>query len=110
MKIKLKLTRDQYKGVATIAQNCCNALVLGQLYDGKWDAELADVAQNLGASDNGTGLPTDTWSLTKFSVDDYKALFDKVAKGELTPSAEVPQDANNGDWLKGIDHVTVEFE
>lgn len=26
MKIKLKLTRDQYKGVATIAQNCCNAL------------------------------------------------------------------------------------
>lgn len=26
MRIKLKLTRDQYKGVATIAQNCCNAL------------------------------------------------------------------------------------
>lgn len=26
MKIKLKLTRDQYKGVATICQNCCNAL------------------------------------------------------------------------------------
>lgn len=26
MKIKLKLTRDQYKGVATIAQNCCNVL------------------------------------------------------------------------------------
>lgn len=26
MKIKLKLTRNQYKGVATIAQNCCNAL------------------------------------------------------------------------------------
>lgn len=26
MKIRLKLTRDQYKGVATICQNCCNAL------------------------------------------------------------------------------------
>lgn len=26
MRIKLKLTRNQYKGVATIAQNCCNAL------------------------------------------------------------------------------------
>ena len=26
MKIKLKLTRSQYKGIATIAQNCCNAL------------------------------------------------------------------------------------
>lgn len=31
MKIKLKLTRDQYKGVATIAQNCCNALA-GETY------------------------------------------------------------------------------
>ena len=26
MRIKLKLTRSQYKGVATIVQNCCNAL------------------------------------------------------------------------------------
>ncbi len=26
MKIKLKLTRGQYKGVATIAQNCCSVL------------------------------------------------------------------------------------
>lgn len=26
MKIKLKLTRNEYKGVATIAKNCCNAL------------------------------------------------------------------------------------
>ena len=26
MKIRLKLTREQYKGVATIVQNCCNAL------------------------------------------------------------------------------------
>ena len=26
MRIKLKLSRGQYKGVATIAQNCCNAL------------------------------------------------------------------------------------
>ena len=27
MKVKLKLTREQYKGVATIVKNCCNALV-----------------------------------------------------------------------------------
>ena len=26
MKVKLKLTREQYKGVATIVRNCCNAL------------------------------------------------------------------------------------
>lgn len=27
MKIRLKLSREEYKGVATIVQNCCNALV-----------------------------------------------------------------------------------
>ena len=26
MKVKLKLTREEYKGVATIVRNCCNAL------------------------------------------------------------------------------------
>lgn len=26
MKVRLKLTRDEYRGVATIVQNCCNAL------------------------------------------------------------------------------------
>lgn len=26
MKVRLKLTREEYKGVATIVQNCCNAL------------------------------------------------------------------------------------
>lgn len=26
MKVRLKLTRDEYKGVATIVKNCCNAL------------------------------------------------------------------------------------
>lgn len=83
--------------------------VLGQIYDGKWD-ELSDVAQNLGAAEDGTGLPTDTWSMTNFSVDDYNTLFEKVASGELTPDADVPADANNGDWLNGIAHVTVEFE
>ncbi len=84
--------------------------VLGQYYDGKWDAELANVAQNLGAAENATGLPEDTWSLTNFSLDDYKALLGKIANGEVTPDANVPDDANNGDWLTNFEKVKVVFE
>jgi basic membrane protein A len=86
--------------------------VLGQFYDGKWDSELADKAQNLGAAENATGLPTDTWSMTNYTVDQYNELFQKVASGEIVPDAEVPEDCNNADWLneKGFKHVTISFE
>jgi basic membrane protein A len=30
------------------------------------------------------GLPTDTWSLQNWSVEDYNALFEKVKSGEIT--------------------------
>lgn len=58
--------------------------VLGQFYDGKWDTELADKAQNLGAAEDATGLPTETWSMTKFTKADYEALFAKVKNGTIT--------------------------
>ena len=84
--------------------------VLGQIYDGKWDTELGGKAQNLGAAENATGLPTDTWSMKNFTVDQYKALLAKIANGEIVPKADVPADANNGEWLKNIERVTVDFE
>ena len=84
--------------------------VLGQYYDGKWDTELKNVAQNLGAADNATGLPEDTWSLKNFTVDQYKEVLAKIASGEITPKDDVPEQANNGDWLKGFDKVKVTFE
>ena len=84
--------------------------VLGQYFDGKWDAELGAKTQNLGAADDATGLPTDTWSLKNFTVDQYKAVFEKIKKGEIAPKSDVPGNANNGDWLKGFEKVTVEFE
>lgn len=79
--------------------------VLGQYYDGKWDAELANVAQNLGASDNATGLPTETWSLTNFTVDQYNALFEQIKSGAVVPVAEVPEDVTAG-W----NNLTVTIE
>ncbi len=84
--------------------------VLGQYFDGKWDSELKNVAQNLGASEKATGLPTDTWSLKNFSVDEYNALLAKIAGGEIVPDANTPEDANNGDWLTGFSNVNVDFE
>ena len=84
--------------------------VLGQIYDGKWDTELGGKTQNLGAAENATGLPTDTWSMKNFTVDQYKALLAKIANGEIVPKADVPADANNGEWLKNIERVTVDFE
>ena len=79
--------------------------VLGQFYDGKWDAELANVAQNLGAADDATGLPTDTWRLENFTLDQYNELFAKIKSGEITPVAEVPEDVTEG-WT----NVTVTVE
>ena len=84
--------------------------VLGQIYDGKWDTELGGKTQNLGAAENATGLPTDTWSMKNFTVDQYKALLAKIASGEIVPKADVPADANNGEWLNNIERVTVDFE
>jgi basic membrane protein A len=79
--------------------------VLGQFYDGKWDSELADQAQNLGAAENSTGLPTDTWSLKNFTVDQYTELFNKIKNGEIVPVAEVPEDVTAG-WSNVV--VTLE--
>lgn len=56
---------------------------LDKFYTGKWD-ELANKAVSLGVNDDAVGLPTETWSLTKFSVSDYNALYAKVKDGSLT--------------------------
>jgi len=95
-----KVITSAMKGLAVSVQK-----VLGQFYDGKWDTELKDKAQNLGASDDATGLPTDTWSLKNFSVSDYNALYAKIKSGELVPSADVPEDVAAG-WTK----LTVDIE
>lgn len=82
--------------------------VLGQFYAGKWDAELANVAQNLGAADDATGLPTDTWSLKNFSLADYNALYADIKSGKVVPSADYPEDAKN--IVSGWTKVTVTYE
>ena len=89
-----KVITSAVKGLSVSVQK-----VLGQFYDGKWDAELANKAQNLGAAEDSTGLPTATWRLSNFTVDQYNALFAKVKSGEVVPAADVPEDVSAG-WTK----------
>lgn len=79
--------------------------VLGQYFDGKWDAELANKAQNLGAAEDSTGLPTETWRLKNFTVEQYKEVLNKIKSGVIVPKSEVPEDVT-----AGLTKVTVTIE
>ncbi len=57
-------------------------------YAGEW-ADIGGTSTSLGAKDNAVGLPTATWSLQNWSVEDYQALFAKIASGEVEISAEL---------------------
>lgn len=56
---------------------------LNAFYKGEWDTKLADKILNLGANDDAVGLPTATWSMTKFTVKDYEALLAKIKNGSV---------------------------
>lgn len=89
--------------------------VLGQIYADKWDSELGGKAQNLGAADDATGLPTGaSWKMTNFTEAQYNELFAKIKNGTITPDATLPEkgDCNNAEWLtaKNYTKVTVKFE
>ena len=55
---------------------------------GKWD-EVGGTATALGAKDNAVCLPTATWSLENWSVDDYNALFADIVAGKVNISADL---------------------
>ena len=65
------------KGLSASVQWAC-----GKIYDGSFD-EIGGTFVTLGAKDNAVGLPTATWSLTKWTVDDYNAMLAKMADGSL---------------------------
>ena len=56
-------------------------------YDGSF-AEIGGTSTSLGAKDNAVGLPTATWSLTGWSVEDYNTLFEGIVAGTVSISNE----------------------
>ena len=51
-------------------------------------ASIGGTVTSLGAKDNAVGLPTATWSLTKWSVEDYNAMVAAMADGSLVVDAD----------------------
>mgnify|MGYP000845306413 FL=1 len=91
------------KQVITSATKGLNASVqkiLGQYYGGSWDSTLGGKNQNLGASDNATGLPTDTdsWRFRTWTTAQYNTIFKAVQDGTVVPDGTVPSDINDADW------------
>lgn len=41
------------------------------------------MATSLGVNENSVGLPTDTWSLENYPVEEYEALYQEVLDGTL---------------------------
>ena len=57
-------------------------------FDGNWSSEQ----KTLGASDDAVGLPTATWSMTNFTVEQYNELYGKLKDGSVV----VDKDYENG--------------
>lgn len=70
------------KGLADATQWACT-----KAFDGSW-SEIGNSAVSLGAKDNATGLPTATWSMKNYKVEDYEKQFKDVVDGKLVIDAD----------------------
>ena len=66
------------KGIGEAAQ-----LALEAAMNGKWDEFRGDGSKVLGAVEGAVGLPTATWSLKNWSVDEYNKMFEDIKSGAL---------------------------
>ena len=71
------------KGLADATQ-----WAIAQHYAGAWDT-IGGTGTSLGAKDNAVGLPTATWSLENWTVEDYNTLFAEIAAGNVEISSDL---------------------
>ena len=90
------------KGLAEATQ-----WAIAKVYDGTF-AEIGDVATSLGVENNAVGLPTETWKLENFSVEEYNNMYAKVVSGELVVDSSLVK----SDEIKNIEfsNVKVDYE
>ncbi len=85
---------DQSFDSATVVTSAMKGLAssvqwaLDKVYTEKF-ADIAGKLTSLGAKDDSVGLPTATWSLTKFTVDDYNKLFQDIVDGKVSVDSTV---------------------
>ena len=65
------------KGLAEAVMVACDTF-----YKGEW-ASVGGSCTTLGAKDDAVGLPTATWSMEKFTVEQYNALFASLKDGSV---------------------------
>ena len=59
----------------------------------------------LGAAEDAVGIPTDTWSLENWTIDDYNALFEEIKAGNIT----IDNASDVADPTGKLDNVTVNY-
>ena len=69
---------------------------LVKAFDGTF-AEIGGQGTSLGASDNSVGLPTDTWSLENWTVEEYEELLAKIVSGDVAVDSEAPTEGGIAD-------------
>jgi len=96
----------QYPGVViTSALKGLSAAVewaLDKFYAGNF-SEIANVPISLGAAEGSVGLPTETWMLKNYTVEEYQALLAKIVDGSLV----VDNTLYAGDSITGVNFSNV---
>ena len=79
---------------------------IGKFYNDEW-ADIGGVNTIRGINDDSVGLPTATWSLENFSVDEYNTLVSSLKDGTLVVDNSV---LAGGDIAQAAtDHVTINY-
>ena len=85
------------KGISAATQ-----WAIAKAYDGTWD-EIGGVGTSLGAAEDATGLPVETWSLTGYSVEEYQQQLADVVSGAIVIDDQVIE----GDGITAVEFSNV---
>lgn len=78
--------------------------VLEKVYSDSWE-DIGGVQTTLGAKDDAVSLPTDTWRMENFTVEEYEELFEEMKSGEI----EVDRDYEKGLKNENFPNVNLNF-
>ncbi len=79
-------------------------LCLEHHYDGTF-SEVGGKTTTLGANQDAVGLPTDTWSMENFTVEEYEAILASIKDGSLEIDNQYPVDENDMDDAGSLNGV-----
>ena len=74
------------KGLASSVQ-----WAVAKVYDGTF-SEIGGKGTSLGAKDDAVGLPTATWSLENYTIEEYEAQLADMASGKLVVDSMVAEE------------------